>query len=415
MRLPVSLRTLVFLGLALLAGLLAAWAASQHLQSRIRQLEEKARVPMVSRLVAAAPLTKGLRLEIDHLAVREFPADTVSSDSLSPERYHDLVGKVLQSDLLAGDSLLAVHVSTTLNASFSDQIALGRRAITMPVDVINSVSGLLQPGDLIDLYVSFDYRRRRITAPLLQGVQVMATGMRSEHDDADLAGSSMYSTVTLDTSPEDAVKLVAARQSGSITAVLRSRGDTQSSPKAVRGDLASILGIAQGTPVATRKRAQVIYGNAPVRAVNALNPKATQGQPAGVFDLPYLPELVSAWQQMALPQELDDLTLSALSDSSDQFTDEPSNVISDVLSLAAQQSLSRSEDSSQLTDLAVNGSLIEPSHFLRNNGEDGIEGFIEQASQAGAGVFGTADGWAEFGSMASTDRLAEAEGDENGL
>jgi pilus assembly protein CpaB len=168
----------------------------------------------------------------------------------------------------------------------------------MPVDRINSVSGLLQPGDLIDLYVSFDYQRRTITAPLLQGVLVLATDTRTRTDaqPVNSASPSSYGTVTLDAAPEDAVKLVAARQSGTLTAVLRGTSDQHSTTRAARGDLASLLGINRPPPRRSTK-APVIYGNHTATALSRLSPVAGVTQGSGLFDLPQMQALVSAWAQ----------------------------------------------------------------------------------------------------------------------
>lgn len=299
MRLPAFNRSMAMLLLALVAGLCAAWAARQYLQNRVQQIEDRARVPMVSRVVAAYDLPVGTRLGTEHLAVRSFPAATASSDSIPPERFTELSGTLLRSPLRAGDPVLTVHAMAQQQAAFSAHLAAGRRAITMPVDAINSVSGLLQPGDLIDLYVSFEYQRRRITAPLLQGVLVLATGTNTQHvQDVAQLRQGAYATVTLDAAPEDAVKLVAARQSGTITAVLRHPHDSESTQKAVRGDLASLLGVNTPSPSATGGKIQVIYGNKAVRNVPGLAPRpSSAGQASGVFDLPYAPELVSAWMR----------------------------------------------------------------------------------------------------------------------
>ncbi len=300
MRLPILNRSMAMLLLALIAGLCAAWAARHHIQSRVQLLEAQSRVPMVDRVVAAYDLPVGTRLGSEHLAVRPLPAAVVSSDSLPPERFAELSGTILRAPLRAGDPVLPVHAQAQQQTAFSSHLASGRRAITMPVDAINSVSGLLQPGDLIDLYVSFEYQRRRITAPLLQGVLVLATGANTQHahDPAQLRQGA-YGTVTLDTAPEDAVKLVSARQSGTITAVLRHPLDNQSTQKAVRGDLASLLGV-NTSPAPPVKGVPVIYGNKSVRSVPGLVPRTpVSRQPSGVFDLPYNPELVSAWMQSA--------------------------------------------------------------------------------------------------------------------
>ncbi|NLC35938.1 MAG: Flp pilus assembly protein CpaB [Alcaligenaceae bacterium] len=290
-------RSLAVLGLALAAGLAAAWAARQHIQGHVEQLEAQARTPVVTRVVAAHDLPAGTRLNADHLAVRQFPAHLVPSDSIDAAHHGQLAGMVLRSALQAGDLVLAAHGRSVEHTAFSSHLGQGRRAVTMPVDAINSVSGLLEPGDLIDLYVSFDYQRRRITAPLLQGVLVLATGTQTVSPlEPSAPPAHGFSTVTLDTSPEDAVKLVAARQSGTITAVLRHPGDDLPTRRAVRGDLASLIGVANPPPVRSQARAPVLYGNQRARNVPRLVPNVpTVRNPSGLFDLPEAQSLVSAW------------------------------------------------------------------------------------------------------------------------
>jgi len=296
MRAAVPNRSIVMLLLAIVAGLLAAWAARQHINGKVQLLEAQARVPTSQRIVAAHDLPAGTRLTDEHLMLRSFPSTVVSSDSLPPERYTELTGAVLRAPLRAGDVVLPVHMATQKQAAFSSHLASGRRAITMPVDAINSVSGLLQPGDLIDLYVSFEYQRRRITAPLLQGVLVLATGANTQFAGSLAEGERhSYATVTLDAAPEDAVKLVAARQGGTITAVLRPPHDGAATQKAVRGDLASLLGVNRPPPP-RNDSAQVLYGNKTVRRVARIGAQAPgTSQRSGVFDLPNVQELVSAW------------------------------------------------------------------------------------------------------------------------
>lgn len=298
-------RSTIMLVVAVMAGLFASWAAKKHIQGRISILESQARVPEVERVVAAFDLPVGTFLNSSHLAIRRFPAQLVSSDSLPPSRFSELEGTVLRSALTAGDTVLPVHVQQQYSGAFSTTLISGRRAITMPVDAINSVSGLLQPGDLIDLYVSFEYQRRRITAPLLQGVLVLATGTATQaslaHTQTDRSPVEQgYGTVTLDVAPEDAVKLVAARQSGTITAILRNPDDAMPSNKASRGDLASLLGVNVSGPPPRVRKIPVLYGNTAVRTVPRLQPPGVSTrQKAGVFDLPYMPELTSAWIQAA--------------------------------------------------------------------------------------------------------------------
>lgn len=277
--------------ITVVAGLLAAWAARQHIQGRIAQIEAEARVATVSRLVAAYDLAAGTRLDEAYVAVRDIPAEWAPSDALAPEDFAAHTYNVLAHPLRRGDPILRSHLTPMKAAPLSSRVPAGRRAITIPVDDINSLSGMLQAGDLLDLYVSFEHGRRQITAPLLQGVLVLATGREG---DGDEAATGAFSTITLDTGPQDAVKLVAARQAGRITAILRHHRDADTNATAARGDLAALLGIdaAGDTPP---RAVPVLYGDRPY--LDAGNPRDTDDERAGdsgLFDADVPGEVVSA-------------------------------------------------------------------------------------------------------------------------
>ncbi|MDO5667223.1 MAG: Flp pilus assembly protein CpaB [Alcaligenaceae bacterium] len=298
MKIRINKKATIVISLAILAGLLAAWSAQKYISDKVEMLEAKARVETVQRVVAAYDLPEGTKIDSAHVAVRDIPKDWVSSGSILPDEFIHIQGQVVTASLKRGDQLLWANTAHLKTKPFSDKISPGRRAVTIPVDTINSVSGMLVPGDLIDLYVSFEYRRRQITAPLLQGVLVMATGQQSRPGLEASDTSSRYSTVTLDTAPEEAAKLVAARQAGTITALLRNPDDDKATQKGVRGDLANMLGIATPPPPIKRKP-QVIYGDQnnkrlPNLAINQ-NTENPHRDERGVFELPGQEDLVSAW------------------------------------------------------------------------------------------------------------------------
>jgi pilus assembly protein CpaB len=74
---------------------------------------------------------------------------------------------------------------------------------------------------------------------VLQNVVVMATGQRAADDPAG-GERRLYTTVTLDTDPQQARNLVLARESGRLTALLRNPEDAQPVAGAVT-DLAQWL------------------------------------------------------------------------------------------------------------------------------------------------------------------------------
>jgi pilus assembly protein CpaB len=81
-----------------------------------------------------------------------------------------------------------------------------------------------------------------VTVPLIQGVLVMATGQRSVSDPKS-GELKTYTTVTLDTDPNQAQNIIVAREAGRITALLRNPQD-KITGQGNQTDLAALLGAA---------------------------------------------------------------------------------------------------------------------------------------------------------------------------
>ncbi len=261
--------------LALCAGGLAAWLSQRHIQARIDLIDADARASRASVVVAATDLKPGARLTAETVAVREIPIAWLPSGALTPEQFSGVESSVLAHPLKRGESVLWVHIESGRGGSLSERIAEGRRAITIPVDEINSVSGLLEPGDLVDLYVSFDHRGKRVTMPMLQKMKVLATGQQVDAPGA-AGGDPLrgFSTLTLDAAPDEALKLIAARDGGVITAMLRRPGDARPVDGRTTGDLAALMGLDEKPELRARphasSRVAVIYGDRPLRGVPRL-------------------------------------------------------------------------------------------------------------------------------------------------
>jgi pilus assembly protein CpaB len=152
-----------------------------------------------------------------------------------------------------------MHLAEPSPVRLSERLAPGRRALTITVTQASTQSGLLQPGDRIDLFVALPRQGRRSTTSLLQDVVVLATG--AEMDGDGLAGSGVaraYRTVTLDVSQDDALLLLAARQEGDMVAILRASGDSGAGQLRRSVSLDQLLGIAAAPAPA---EPAVLYGN----------------------------------------------------------------------------------------------------------------------------------------------------------
>lgn len=244
-------------------GVAAAVLSVVYLKSREAALLDRlgaAEEQTVAVVVANQNLPKGTQLSSAIAAVRQVPVDYVHGDSITPNNFSSVEGKVLVEAVEQGKPILRSFIDDEFPIDFSDTIAVGRRAMTIPVDEINSQSNLLRPGNHIDLFVNIPAdvtgyqvpgsenqvnslaqavnafagprgpQVNDVIMPVLQDVRVLATG-REGYDDFQeqlLRGqfrNDRYTTLTLDVTTEQAALLTAAQDNGDILALLRNRKD----------------------------------------------------------------------------------------------------------------------------------------------------------------------------------------------
>jgi pilus assembly protein CpaB len=243
-------------------GVVAAFAAKGYLSQELAAEKAKLspKTPMVRVVVAKQELPKGTVISMENLAVRAIPKDFVAGSAIAPERIENYIGAKLNVGLRSGESLLASQVDGADISTFASKVKPGIRAITVSVDEVASVSGMVQPGDRIDLLWSVkpaalklgDGQDPEQTVVFMQDVKVLATGKQVRPATEDQRQRS-YTTVTLEATSTQAQQLVVAQRSGKLTALLRNPEDTQ--PLDKKGtDLSHLLSLRPGTvekPVST--------------------------------------------------------------------------------------------------------------------------------------------------------------------
>jgi pilus assembly protein CpaB len=252
-------RNLIILAVATLFGLGAAWLAARYLEERASEIELRQQGQMGRAVVAKTDLAVGTPLTHDLVAIREVPVEWLHSSAITPEQFERAAGAVLAQPARGGEPLVWSQLEERRPASLSAHLAPGRRATTIPVDETSSLSGLLRPGDRIDLLATVQRDKQHLTMPLLQGVRVLATGSRTRPGEDVGAGDPLggtCGTLTLDLSEEEATRLVAARALARLTAVLRNPQDIRTAPL-LRTDALALLGLA---PAPTAGGVPVIYG-----------------------------------------------------------------------------------------------------------------------------------------------------------
>ncbi len=216
--------TVLLLAGALASGTAAAFLAERYVSGEVeayRARLDAARTP-VRVLVANEDLPAGTPLDARNVAIRQVPATFVHHDALRPEDFAEAEGRRVLFPLRRGETLLRAHLSRARASGFSARVGKGRRALTVPVDEVSSLSGLLAPGDRIDLLMTLRDEDRTVTMPLLRDVQVIATGTDAGDGHGD---GREYRTITVLVTPDEAARIVHAREVGKLTAMLRAPGD----------------------------------------------------------------------------------------------------------------------------------------------------------------------------------------------
>lgn len=259
----------LLLGVALALGVGAVVLSNQLIQRRMSQLEEEARrgQETVAVVVAKRDLARGDPISADAMAVRQVPKDFVHQNAVTPGEFSGLERQRLAVPLKRGEILLPVHSEGNGNQVFSATLKKGLRALTFEVDSVNSISGMLRPGDRIDLIYSArgpsggpPGSEVEVTVPLMSNVPVLATDQTLTKRDEETGKERSFSTITLEVTPLDADRIIVAKSAGRLTAVLRHPEDEMANT--TRPLTAAHLGRHGVTPEATGPAVEFIVGGA---------------------------------------------------------------------------------------------------------------------------------------------------------
>lgn len=245
-------KTWAALGSAVAIGLVAAIVANRYIGNQLAAADARDKNRQTVKVVVArADLVRGTKLGAENVAVRAIPVEYALSGAVSPEQFDRVENETLAYNVKSGEAILWAELEGKRAATFSARVATGRRAMSIAVDEISSISGMLEPGDSVDLMLTVDQRGRKVTFPVIQSAQVLAAGQRVTTESSGEKRS--YSTITLDTTPEEARRLIIAREAGKLTALLRNPQDKNAISNA-KGDLGALFGLHDGSAV------PVLYG-----------------------------------------------------------------------------------------------------------------------------------------------------------
>ena len=234
------------IGLGLVAALFAFWATQHYAEEQVARERDRMlpRGGLVEVLVAARDLAEGDRASAETVAVRQVPRDWALPTALHPVDFDSVNQLAINRSLKAGHPLTLDHLRQGAQVSSSLQLEPGFRAVSISVDEVSSVGGLIQPGDRVDLWgasaiatpvdsgslqsVGTDRvgqaRQARLVA---ENLMVIATGQRTERaiGSSGTALPPTYGSITLAVPAAVAAYVLGGQFQGRLGIALRGASD----------------------------------------------------------------------------------------------------------------------------------------------------------------------------------------------
>ena len=255
--------------LALIVAVLMGVLAVGMVYTYTKRVQTQARVGLDLKrvIVAKTDLLKGSVLDETAVAAREYASKYVEDRSISENEAATAFGAVIKNNIQKGAPILwsDLIMPEVLDAGLAGDLQHGMNAMTIPVTVLNGLSGMLKAGMKINILCTLDAdlladtesgymtsgnqpadmkamkadmassgaagaSKQKATVRLLQNVLILATGSsrgRGGQAAAQAAGGEQdYNTITLELTPMQAQILTFCMAQGQIGVVLRKAGDT---------------------------------------------------------------------------------------------------------------------------------------------------------------------------------------------
>jgi pilus assembly protein CpaB len=221
-------------------------------------------------LIATADIPARVRITETMFRSETRPATALQPDAISDPT--KALGSLALVTIPAGSQLTASQIGTDAALALPVRLQPGMRAVTIPIDQVKGVAGLVQPGDRVDVIAippkNGDTPPKAAT--ILRGIRVLAVGNSLEGPSATPSPQEQgSSTVTLEVNPKQANLLAWADADSSLRLALRSPKEP------IRSEPVQELSFGSASsPVS-------LPPPAPVPAVTAMSPL---GKPAAAND-----------------------------------------------------------------------------------------------------------------------------------
>jgi pilus assembly protein CpaB len=230
-----GLRRIIVLLIALVAAggtamYARSWVTSQQVVQTVAAPAPKEEIHEV--LVADSALPAGTFVKPQHLRWQRWPTDDV------PESYvlkgvrsdEEMIGAVVRKRIAAGEPIIDGAVVKPGERGFlAAVLEPGMRAVSVPITPTSANSGLIFPGDRVDLILTQSLVEseeegsiRRVSETVLNDIRIIAMGVDTGDDPREGEANEKAKTATLEVTPRQAEEVALLTELGKLSLSLRS-------------------------------------------------------------------------------------------------------------------------------------------------------------------------------------------------
>jgi pilus assembly protein CpaB len=253
-------RRVILIVVSVVLATLAMFLVKVYLDRQTQIIESEAKQNLVKKqerevvvVVANADIPKGTTITDKMLATQSLTRENFQPQAVSyPERVVGMITliPVSKGEQVTLNKLTSTKEATGKGSSLAMLTPVGKRAITIQVDNISSLLGMVKAGDYVDIAAAVPVpvqnqsggamSQQPAVIPLFQNVLVLAVGRdmgASVQDDrryqqAGQPAAEASPPVTLAVAPSEANLLAFVQEQGRIRLVLRSPADVNVDPVA---------------------------------------------------------------------------------------------------------------------------------------------------------------------------------------
>jgi pilus assembly protein CpaB len=241
-------------------GIVAIVMTKMYLDQQQQAVQEKARKAIANMqanqaavLVAKQDIPEGSAIDPEMLDTAVVPNQFIQPQAVTS--LDRIAGMITVAPISKGEQISLSKLSSNKKSGGGDLSGVtpsGKRAISIVVDNIASLSGMIKPGDYVDVLATIQIPEQgadgqatsqMAVVPLFQNILVLAVGgntggtslgggSRYAEKEASSGGGDGNSLITLALGPQEANLIAFVQEQGKIRLVMRSPADAKIEPMA---------------------------------------------------------------------------------------------------------------------------------------------------------------------------------------